>query len=244
MLTTALHGRGRAAVRPAGGDGRGEDRGRGDTRELIERYSTPEVLEPRFDPADHEQSAEKLASVPAAAPGDAPDRVLLYSRTATPPWPRCAPGLEPLFSLVRRSRLEDVFLRLTGRQLGESVAAFAVTPGARDGPVRPGPDPGWFLANTSSCGQQPAGRGRAPGWRRPGRPGHDLRHQLPQLAAGQAQEDVLQRAAPDQRGQRLDAQCAHRRQGGVAVLDVEQHPVGEHLQALRGHAGQLLADCS
>ena len=37
----------------------------GSPRELIERYSTPEVLELRFDPAVHENAAEKLAAVPA-----------------------------------------------------------------------------------------------------------------------------------------------------------------------------------
>src|SRR2546430_7589492 len=50
----------------------------GTPRELIERYSTPEVLELRFDPADHQQSAEKLASVPAQRLEMLADRVLLY----------------------------------------------------------------------------------------------------------------------------------------------------------------------
>ena len=40
----------------------------GSPRELIERYSTPEVLELRFDPGVHENAAEKLAAVPCAAP--------------------------------------------------------------------------------------------------------------------------------------------------------------------------------
>ena len=40
------------------------------------------------------------------------------SPTATRRWPRSATSaLEPLTSLVRRSTLEDVFLRLTGRRL-------------------------------------------------------------------------------------------------------------------------------
>ena len=43
-----LHGRGRAALRPAGRDGQGRDRRRGIAGELIEQYATREVLELRF----------------------------------------------------------------------------------------------------------------------------------------------------------------------------------------------------
>ncbi len=50
----------------------------GSPRELIERYSTPEVLELRFHPAVHEQAAEKLAAVPAQRDEVLADRVLLY----------------------------------------------------------------------------------------------------------------------------------------------------------------------
>jgi lipooligosaccharide transport system ATP-binding protein len=98
------------------------DRGRiaaeGSPRELIDRYSTPEVLELRFDPAVHENAAEKLASVPAQRIEVLADRVLLYvaDGDATLAAVRSL-GLEPLTSLVRRSTLEDVFLRLTGRRL-------------------------------------------------------------------------------------------------------------------------------
>ena len=92
----------------------------GSPRELIERYSTPEVLELRFDPADRQQAAEKLAGVPAQRREVLADRVLLYvgDGDATLAAVR-GYGLEPLTSLVRRSTLEDVFLHLTGRQLGE-----------------------------------------------------------------------------------------------------------------------------
>jgi lipooligosaccharide transport system ATP-binding protein len=92
----------------------------GTPRELIERYSTAEVLELRFAPAVHDQAAEKLADVPADRIEVLADRVLLYvadgdvAMTAVR-----ARGLEPLTSLVRRSTLEDVFLRLTGRRLGD-----------------------------------------------------------------------------------------------------------------------------
>jgi lipooligosaccharide transport system ATP-binding protein len=92
----------------------------GTPRELIERYSTPEVLELRFDPADHQQSAEKLASVPAQRLEVLADRVLLYVEDGDSALVAVrALGVEPLTSLVRRGTLEDVFLRLTGRQLGE-----------------------------------------------------------------------------------------------------------------------------
>jgi lipooligosaccharide transport system ATP-binding protein len=92
----------------------------GSPRELIERYSTPEVLELRFDPADHEQAAEKLASLPAERLEVLADRVLVYIGDGDQALAAARDlGLEPLTSLVRRSTLEDVFLRLTGRRLGD-----------------------------------------------------------------------------------------------------------------------------
>ena len=50
----------------------------GSPRELIEAYSTPEVLELRFRIAEHEQAAEKLADVPADRMEVLADRILLY----------------------------------------------------------------------------------------------------------------------------------------------------------------------
>jgi lipooligosaccharide transport system ATP-binding protein len=92
----------------------------GSPRELIERYSTPEVLELRFDPADHQQAAEKLAAVPAQRREVLADRVLLYVEDGDAALAAVREyGVEPMTSLVRRSTLEDVFLHLTGRQLGE-----------------------------------------------------------------------------------------------------------------------------
>ncbi|HEY0716424.1 MAG TPA: ATP-binding cassette domain-containing protein [Streptosporangiaceae bacterium] len=102
----------------------------GSPRELIGGYSTPEVLELRFDPADHEQAAEKLAaqldgphreeSLPAERLEVLADRVLIYTRDGDQALAAArALGLEPVTSLARRSTLEDVFLRLTGRQLGD-----------------------------------------------------------------------------------------------------------------------------
>jgi lipooligosaccharide transport system ATP-binding protein len=90
----------------------------GSPRELIEAYSTPEVLELRFHPSEHDQAAEKLADVPADRMEILADRVLLYVPDGDQALAAArARGLEPLTSLVRRSTLEDVFLRLTGRRL-------------------------------------------------------------------------------------------------------------------------------
>ena len=47
-----------------------------------------------------------------------PDRVLLYSHDGETTLAQVTDaGLQPITSLVRRSSLEDVFLRLTGRTL-------------------------------------------------------------------------------------------------------------------------------
>ena len=90
----------------------------GSPRELIETYSTAEVLELRFRPDDHDQAAQKVADVPSERMEVLADRILLYvaDGDATLAAVR-GQGLEPLTSLVRRSTLEDVFLRLTGRRL-------------------------------------------------------------------------------------------------------------------------------
>jgi lipooligosaccharide transport system ATP-binding protein len=98
------------------------DRGKiaagGSPRELIGRYSTPEVLELRFDPAEHDLAAEKLTGVPAERFEVLADRILLYVTDGDVTLAAVrALGVEPLTSLVRRSTLEDVFLRLTGRRL-------------------------------------------------------------------------------------------------------------------------------
>jgi lipooligosaccharide transport system ATP-binding protein len=92
----------------------------GSPRGLIARYSTPEVLELRFDPGEHEQAAGKLADIPAQRREVLADRILLYVDDGDATLARVRDlGLEPLTSLVRRSTLEDVFLRLTGRSLGD-----------------------------------------------------------------------------------------------------------------------------
>jgi len=111
----------------------------GTPRELIERFVTREVLELRLHQDD---DVAPGADVPAEArrePGSGdgarleemltglaerverlPDRVLVYTTdgdaTAAAAYER---GLRPASVLVRRSTLEDVFLRLTGRSLVE-----------------------------------------------------------------------------------------------------------------------------
>jgi lipooligosaccharide transport system ATP-binding protein len=90
----------------------------GTPRQLIGQYSTPEVLELRFDPADHEQAAGKAADAGAQRVEVLADRILLYVRNGDEALAAVRGlGLEPMTSLVRRSTLEDVFLRLTGRRL-------------------------------------------------------------------------------------------------------------------------------
>jgi lipooligosaccharide transport system ATP-binding protein len=92
----------------------------GSPRQLIEKYSTPEVLELRFALQHQEQAAEKLADVPADRMEVLADRILLYAGNGDEVLDAVRTrGLEPMTSLVRRSTLEDVFLRLTGRRLGD-----------------------------------------------------------------------------------------------------------------------------
>jgi len=90
----------------------------GSPADLIREYSTREVTELRFGPGeDHDVFAGKVADL-AARIEALPDRLLLYSddgeRAAAAAHER---GLSPASVLVRRSTLEDVFLRLTGRTL-------------------------------------------------------------------------------------------------------------------------------
>jgi lipooligosaccharide transport system ATP-binding protein len=90
----------------------------GTPRELIDRYSTPEVLELRFDPELHEQAAEKIQDILSERTEVLADRILLYVLDGEGTLARIREmGLEPLTEFVRRSTLEDVFLHLTGRQL-------------------------------------------------------------------------------------------------------------------------------
>ena len=89
----------------------------GSPRSLIQQYSTREVLELRFAVDDHAPYAAAVEGL-AERVEVLPDRLLLYTddgdASASAAHDR---GLTPLSSLVRRSSLEDVFLRLTGRTL-------------------------------------------------------------------------------------------------------------------------------
>jgi lipooligosaccharide transport system ATP-binding protein len=94
----------------------------GSPRQLIDAHSTREVAELRFGVAGegeltHEVLASKIEDL-----GDRievlPDRLLVYSHDGEEVVAKVHErGLEPVAVLVRRSTLEDVFLRLTGRTL-------------------------------------------------------------------------------------------------------------------------------
>ena len=89
----------------------------GPPRDLIARHSTREVVELRFDTDSHEVLHSQLA--PFAERVEAlPDRILLYVDEGDDTLRELhAVGVVPTSALVRRSSLEDVFLRLTGRTL-------------------------------------------------------------------------------------------------------------------------------
>ncbi|WP_420638032.1 ABC transporter ATP-binding protein [Candidatus Poriferisocius sp.] len=105
---------------------RGEIVAEGSPRQLIERYSTREVVELRA----HDQTtalADQLRRLPAQSDGDGahrlyeraeelPDRVLLYTDHGERVVSQLG-EVKPESVLVRRSTLEDVFLHLTGRSL-------------------------------------------------------------------------------------------------------------------------------
>jgi lipooligosaccharide transport system ATP-binding protein len=89
----------------------------GSPAELIKKYSSREVLEVRFGSSQNEDAAKKISGL-----GDRaeilPDRILIYAENGESVLEQIVKlGLHPLTSLVRRSSLEDVFLRLTGRTL-------------------------------------------------------------------------------------------------------------------------------
>src|SRR5215467_10517780 len=89
----------------------------GSPRELIDRYSTHEVLELRF-PIDEQPPLDGKLNDVAERIEVLPDRVLLYTGDGDEAIAAVhRRGLRPESSLVRRSSLEDVFLRLTGRSL-------------------------------------------------------------------------------------------------------------------------------
>ena len=99
------------------------DKGRivteGSPRELIEQHSRREVLEMRFAVGTQEEYAGRLEGL-APRVEILPDRVLLYTDDADATADAvAAQGIVPESTVSRRSTLEDVFLRLTGRTLVE-----------------------------------------------------------------------------------------------------------------------------
>ncbi len=97
------------------------DKGRivaeGAPRALIERYSPREVVELRFPVGEQDASLDRLDGV-AKRIEALPDRVLLYTDDADETTVEIhRRGLQPETVVERRSSLEDVFLRLTGRTL-------------------------------------------------------------------------------------------------------------------------------
>ena len=100
----------------------------GSPRALIDEYATREVLELRLHRGALGETADAVAREDASALssidgiGDRsevlPDRILIYAHDGEAALSEVhRRGIEPVGSLVRRSSLEDVFLRLTGRTL-------------------------------------------------------------------------------------------------------------------------------
>ncbi len=96
---------------------KGEIMAEGAPADLIKQYSSKEVVEVRFGADRNEAVAKELEGM-----GDRievlPDRILIYTEQGEALLARIIEsGKNPITSLVRRSSLEDVFLRLTGRTL-------------------------------------------------------------------------------------------------------------------------------
>ena len=96
---------------------KGQIMAEGSPAELIKKYSSKEVLEVRFGSDNNAKVSKKLEGI-----GDRievlPDRILVYTENGEKALEKITKnGMHPLTSLVRRSSLEDVFLRLTGRSL-------------------------------------------------------------------------------------------------------------------------------
>jgi lipooligosaccharide transport system ATP-binding protein len=89
----------------------------GSPAQLIKDYSTKEVLEVRFGSERNSQMANDLSQL-CERIEELPDRILMYTEDGEELLERVyKKGFHPKTSLVRRSSLEDVFLRLTGRTL-------------------------------------------------------------------------------------------------------------------------------
>ena len=89
----------------------------GSPAQLIKDYSTKEVLEVRFGSERNSQMANDLSQL-CERIEELPDRILMYTEDGEELLERVyKKNFHPKTSLVRRSSLEDVFLRLTGRTL-------------------------------------------------------------------------------------------------------------------------------
>lgn len=98
---------------------RGQVIAEGSPAQLIGRYATREVLELRFGSEQNANAATALSGI-GERMEVLPDRILVYNADGDAELARVHDlGLIPVTSLVRRSSLEDVFLRLTGRSLIE-----------------------------------------------------------------------------------------------------------------------------
>jgi lipooligosaccharide transport system ATP-binding protein len=92
----------------------------GSPRQLIERYSTREVVELRFEDDGRPEDLSYWTDGLVSRVEPLPDRVLLYADDGDAAAHGIHErGLVPNSVLVRRSTLEDVFLHLTGRSLIE-----------------------------------------------------------------------------------------------------------------------------
>src|SRR5687768_4270395 len=91
----------------------------GSPRQLIDRYSTREVLELRLR-EDVRASMDGVLDGLASRIETLPDRILLYTPDGEQTLEQVhSRGIALESALVRRSTLEDVFLRITGRSLTE-----------------------------------------------------------------------------------------------------------------------------
>jgi lipooligosaccharide transport system ATP-binding protein len=89
----------------------------GSPRSLIEEHSTREVLELRYPAGTNEARAARVVDIGQRSEV-LPDRVLIYTDDGEAALTEVHNrGAQPESALVRRSSLEDVFLRLTGRSL-------------------------------------------------------------------------------------------------------------------------------
>jgi len=92
----------------------------GSPRQLIDQHSTREVVELRFNADDDRAKALDLIASSDTPHENLADRILVYTADGETEVEQLGrAGLHPETVLVRRSSLEDVFLRLTGRTLEE-----------------------------------------------------------------------------------------------------------------------------